>query len=268
MQATRPRRNTRYVVALFIVGAIGTVPIRAGDFYVGASAAADRLNVLYQKVVDNTDSRNFSLNQGQRFRDDASASKLAYNYGFLAGYKVPLSVTGVYVALEGEMLRYGGAATARLEGVGTSAGRNQLGEVWPEDWSFEKKTGYGVTGRVGAGIPFFGTWVGPSVYGLVGVRRLKAGFTSRYTGCPTAEPCTEPSQLLSGTDSFDESFSGWTVGGGLETKVGSLAIRGEVRLTDYSEAGRVIPFDDLFVTVPLELQPDSISFGVTLVWYF
>ena len=50
--------------------------------------------------------------------------------------------------------------------------------------------------------------------------------------------------------------------------MGSLAIRGEVRVTDYSEAGRVIPFDDLFVSVPLELEPDSISFGVTLVWYF
>ena len=268
MQAIPSRHNTQYLVVLLVIGTISALPGRAGDFYVGASASADRLNVLYNKVVDNTDSRNFSLNQGQRFQGEASANKLAYTYGFLAGYKVPLSVTGVYVALEGEMLRHGGLAAGRLSGVGTSAGRNQLGEVWPEDWSFEKETSYGVTGRVGAGIPFFGTWIGPSVYGLAGMRRLKANFTSKYTGCVTAEPCTEPSQLISGSDIFDETFSGWTFGGGVEQKVGSLAIRGEVRFTDYSEAGRVIPFEDLFVSVPLNLQPDSISFGVTLVWYF
>ena len=268
MQATRYVQTPPHLVVLLLIYSATAVPAEGGDFYVGASASADRLNVLYEKVVDNTNPRNFSLNQGQTFRDEASATNLAYNYGFLVGYKVPLSVTGVYVALEGEMLRHGGVAVGRLAGLGTSAGRNQLGEVWPEDWTLEKERSYGLTARAGAGIPFFGTWFGPSLYGLVGVQRLNANFGSKYSGCVTETPCTDPGQFVSGSDSFSEGFTGWTVGGGVEKKLGSLAIRGEVRVTDYSEAGRVIPFDDLFVSVPLELDPDSISFGVTLVWYF
>lgn len=253
---------------MLIICVCGAVPGKGGDIYIGASAAADRLNVLYQKIVDNTDPRNFSLNQGQRLRDEASASEVAYSYGFVAGYKLPLSVTGLYVALEGEMLRHGGVAPGRLAGSGPSAGRNQLGEVWPEQWTFGKDSSYGLTARAGAGIPFIGTWVGPSVYGLFGMRRLKGSFGSRYTGCPTETPCTEPDQFVSGSDSFSESFNGWTVGGGVEKKLGSLAVRGELRFTEYSKTGRVIPFDDLFVSVPLELEPDSISFGITLLWYF
>ena len=268
MEAIRYRTILRYLVVLFLIWTASAVPAVAGDFYVGASASADRLNVLYEKVVDNTNPRNFSPNQGRTFRDEASATNLAYNYGFLVGYKVPLSVTGLYVGLEGEMLRHGGVAAGRLAGLGTSAGRNQLGEVWPEDWTLEKERSYGLTARLGAGIPFFGTWFGPSLYGLVGVQRLNANFGSEYSGCVTETPCTDPDQFVSGSDSFSEGFTGWTFGGGVEKKMGSLAIRGEVRVTDYSEAGRVIPFDDLFVSVPLELEPDSISFGVTLVWYF
>ncbi len=268
MQAAQSRFSPRYLVVLLLILATGSVPAKGGDIYVGASASADRLNVLYEKIVDNTDPRNFSLSQGQQLRAEDSATELTYSYGFLAGYKMPLSVTGLYVALEGDMLRHGGVTLGRLAGSGTSAGRNQLGEVWPEDWSLEKESSYGLTARAGAGIPFIGTWVGPSIYGLVGVRRLKASFGSEYTGCPTETACTEPDQFVSGSDNFSESFSGWTVGGGVEKKLGSLAIRGELRFTDYSKAGRVIPFEDLFVSVPLELDPDSISFGVSLLWYF
>ena len=268
MQAVQYRHCPRYLVVVLLIGTIAAARANGGDIYIGASASADRLNVLYEKVVDNTDPQNFSANQGQRLRDQASASEVAYSYGFVAGYKLPLSVTGLYVALEGEMLRHGGVAPGRLAGSGTSAGRNQLGEVWPEEWTFEKDSSYGLTARAGAGIPFIGTWVGPSVYGLFGVRRLKGSFGSRYTGCPTETVCTEPDEFVSGSDSFSESFNGWTVGGGLEKKLGSLAVRGELRFTEYSKTGRVIPFDDLFVSVPLELEPDSMSFGVTLLWYF
>ena len=268
MEAGKLTQSPRYLVVVLLICTIGPGRADGGDIYIGASASADRLNVLYEKVVDNTDPRNVSPNQGQRLRDEASASEVGYTYGFLAGYKLPLSVTGLYVALEGEMLRHGGVAPGRLTGSGTSVGRNQLGEVWPEQWTFGKDSSYGLTARAGAGIPFIGTWVGPSVYGLFGVRRLKGSFASRYTGCATETRCTEPDQFVSGSDNFSETFSGWTVGGGVEKKLGSLAVRGELRFTEYSKTGRVIPFDDLFVSVPLELEPDSMSFGVTLLWYF
>ena len=218
--------------------------------------------------MDNTNPQNFSRNQGKTLQDEASATKLAYSYGFLAGYKVPLSVTGVYVALEGDTMRHGGVATGRLTGSGTSQGANQLGEVWPEDWTLEKDRSYGLTARLGAGIPFFGTWFGPSVYGLLGVRRLGARFDSTYTGCTTAAACTEPEQFLSGSESFTEGFNGWTVGGGIEKRAGSLAIRAEARVTDYASSERVVDFSDLYFSVPVDLEPDSISIGVSLVWHF
>ncbi len=268
MQAARWTHRPRYVVVLLLVCVFGAIPAEGGDFYVGATAAGDRLNVLYKKVVDSTDPRNFSLNQGEIFRTDDSATELAYRVGLLAGYKVPLSLTGVYVALEGDMSRHGGVTAGRLAGAGTSAGRNQLGEVWPENWTLGNDKSYGLTARLGAGIPFFGTWFGPSAYALVGVRRLQGSFRSEYTGCLTAEPCEDPAEFTSGSDSFGENFNGWTVGGGVEKKLGSFAVRGEVRRTDYRKSGRVVPFDDIFVTVPLELEPDSLSFGVSLLWYF
>ena len=268
MHPTNWRQPVRFFRVLLLACVAGTAPAAGGDFYIGASAAADRLDALYEKVVDNTDPQNFSLNKGQVLRDEASANSLAYSYGFLAGYKLPLSITGIYVALEADMLRHSGTATGRLAGKGTSSGRNQLGEVWPEDWTFDRDRSFGLTARLGAGIPLVGTWFGPSVYGLVGVRRMNAGFRSEYTGCATATPCTDASQYVSGTDSFNENFSGWTFGGGLEQKVGLISIRGEVRVTDYSKTGRVIPFDDLFVSVPLDLQPSSISLGLSAIWYF
>jgi opacity protein-like surface antigen len=262
------RHLVRPLLVLLLICAAGTTPASGGDFYVGAAAAADRLNVLYEKIVDNTDPQNFSLSQGQQLRDEASAAKFTYSYGFLAGYKLPLSVTGVYLALEGDMMRHGGIAVGRLAGTGTAAERNQLGQVWAEDWTFEKDTSYGLTGRLGAGLPLIGTWFGPSIYGLVGMRRLKAGFRTDYTGCVTEMACTEPSQFVSGFDAFDENFSGWTYGGGIEQKFGLISLRGEVRITDYSDAGRVIPFEDLFTVVPLDLQPRSVSFGLAAIFYF
>jgi len=268
MRSMGPGQLLRIAVALLSAYLAGTIPAAGGDFYIGASASADRLNVLYEKVVDNSNPLNTSLNQGRRLRDEASAAKLGYSYGFLAGYKVPLSISGIYVALEAEMLRHGGIAAGRLAGTGTSETRNQLGEVWAEDWTFQKNRTYGLTGRLGVGIPLIGTWFGPSVYGLVGMRRLSGGFESEYTGCPTATPCTEPDQFESGSDTFSESFNGLTIGGGIEQKLGPFSFRGEVRFTDYSKGGRVIPFDDLFVSVPLDVTPESVSIGAMLVWYF
>lgn len=265
------QENTRFppsLLVLLVALAVGSAPALGGELYVGVSAAADRLNVGYQKVVDNTNPQNSSLNQGQIFRDAASGAGFGQSYGFLGGYRLPLSVTGIYVALEGEMLRHGGAASGRLAGVGTSTGRNQLGEAWPENWSLGQDRTYGITARLGAGIPFFGTWFGPSIYALVGIRRLSATFKSGFTGCFQQTPCTSPDQLVAGSEDFSESSRGLTFGGGLEKRFGSLALRGEVRVTDFSEAERVTRFDDLFVTVPITLQPESISLGASLVWYF
>ncbi len=246
----------------------GAAPAEGGDFYVGLTGSGERLGVLYDKTVDNTGPGNMSLNQGQVFRADDSSTKVGYGYGFLAGYRVPLSLTGIFVAAEGDLGYHRGVVLGRLPGLGTSKGRNQLGEVWPEDWSFDKDRSFGFTLRVGAGIPVVGPGLGPSIYGLVGVRRLRAGFKSDYTGCLDPTPCTEAGQFTTGTDRFDENFTGWTTGGGIEKKLGNIALRGEIRYTDYGSASRTIPFSDVGVTVPLSLKASGVSARLGLLFYF
>lgn len=268
MRGISGRSLALYIVVLFLIFAVTGGRAQAGDFYVGASGAVDRLNILYKKAVDSTNPRNITSNRGQTHRSEAEASGFAYNYGFLGGYKEPLSISGIYVAVEGELLRYGGTTQGSLAGSGNSVGNNQAGEVWPENWVVNRRQSYGVTGRVGVGLPLIGRWLGPSVYGLVGFQRLNANFQASYTGCLTATICHDRAEFVTGTDNYDEGFMGRVLGGGVEKKVGNFALRGEVRVTSYSEADRVIPYDDLFISVPKELNPDSVSFGVTLLWYF
>lgn len=268
MRGISGRSLALYIVVLSLIFASTGGRAQAGDFYVGASGSVDHLNILYKKAVDSTNSRNITANRGQIHRSEAEASGFAYNYGFLGGYKEPLSLSGIYLAVEGELLRYGGATQGSLTGSGTSVGRNQAGEAWPENWVVNRRQSYGVTGRIGVGLPLIGRWVGPSVYGLVGFQRLNAKFQASYTGCPSATTCYDRAEFVTGTDNYNEAFTGRILGGGVEKKVGSFALRGEVRVTNYSEAERVTALDDLFISVPKALNPDSVSFGVTLVWYF
>jgi len=158
-----------------------------------------------------------------------------------------------------------GAVQGHFDGAGASESRSQLGENWPEDWSFEKNRSYGLTVRLGAGIP---TGFGLSVYALAGLRRLDATLSADYVGCFSSELCTATEEFTSGTFSYDEGFTGWTTGGGLEKKLWNAAIRGELRYTDYRSAGRVVPYDDLGIKVPIDLEADGIGLLVSLLWYF
>ncbi len=133
---------------------------------------------------------------------------------------------------------------------------------------FDKDRSYGLTVRLSTGIPILGWGSGMSVYALVGLRRFKTGFRTDYTVCLNPEPCTAVDEFTSGTDRFDENFTGWVTGGGLEKRVGSVAIRGELRFTDFGSAGRVIPFDDVGVKVPLSLDPSGVGLRAALLWYF
>ena len=267
MQTIRSRRSNVLgcLAGGLLWGVMGVELAEGGNFYVGVTATGERLKVLYDKTVDNTDPRNMSSHQGQVYRADDSAAKGIYDVGFLAGYRMPLSLTGIYLSSEVDVAYPEGAVRGRIQGAGTSAGRNQLGENWPEDWSFEKDRSYGLTVRLGAGIPIVGTG---SVYGLAGVRLLKAKFRVDYTGCLNPTPCVAASQFTTGRDIVEENFTGWTTGAGLENKLGPAAIRGELRYTDHGSAERVIPFDDVAVRVPIALEAGEVSLRVGLLWYF
>ena len=117
--------------------------------YVGISGAMERLELFYEKTVDNTDPRNTSPSRGQVHRADDTAAGATYGVGFLAGYRLPLGAGGTYLSPEVDLSLHGGAVSGYIEGAGLSEGRNQLGESWPEDWSFEERRSYGLTVRLG-----------------------------------------------------------------------------------------------------------------------
>ena len=106
-----------------------------------------------------------------------------------------------------------------------------------------------------------------SVYALAGVRRLAARFRVDCSGCLSLALCAAD-EFTAGTDIHDEDFIGWTAGAGLEKRLGNAAIRGEVRYTDYESSERVVPYDDLAITVPLRLEADGVGVLVSLLWSF
>ena len=193
----RTGRRRRSVVAVLLVAAIVVLasPARAQErgFYVGVPVAVERLAVRYDKAVDNTDPHNVSPSRGRVFRADASDTGTAGGVGFLAGYRVPFGLSGVYLSGEFDLAVHGGAIQGRLEGAGFSAERTQLGENWPEDWSFAQQKSYGVTVRLGTGVPPGG---GLRLYGLAGVRRLDARFGVDYIGCFNFSLCTAPEEFV------------------------------------------------------------------------
>lgn len=253
--------------------AAGALPLLAGPalaqqggFYVGVPAAVERLDVRYDKAVDNTDSRNMSPSRGEVYRADASATAAAGSVGFAAGYSVPFGMSGVFLSGEVDVAHARGTVEGRLEGAGFSAERMQLGENWPEDWTFETRRSYGFTVRLGSGVP---PGSGLSVYGLAGLRRLDARFGVDYVGCFSFSLCTAAEQFVPAADSYDESFTGWTAGAGVEQRLGgNAALRGELQYTGYGSSDRVIPYDDLAIRVPIALEASGVRFQVSLLWYF
>ena len=257
----------RHVVVLGLAFAVPGL-LQAGDIYVGVHGSVDRLGVLYDKAVANANLATTAPGTAELLQSDASATKFSYTYGFLAGYKFPLSVSGVYLALEGDMARHGGAAAGRIVAEGAQAADSELGELLSEEWTLQSDRSFGLTARAGAGIPFFGTWFGPSVYVLAGARRLSGSFSTAYRGCFQQSSCSDTSAVSTVTEGFDAGFNGWTLGGGLETKMGMLSVRAEVRLTEFAPADGGVTFSQAITDTPVSLQPDSLSFGLGLVWYF
>ena len=243
----------------------GTALAQEQGFYVGVPVTVERLNVLYDKAVDNTDPRNVSPSRGQVYRAESSAAGATGGAGFLAGYRVPFGASGVHLSGEFDLIVHGGAVRGRLEGAGFSPERIQLGENWPEDWTFKQERSYGFTVRVGGAVP---RGSGLSLYALAGLRRLDANFSVDYIGCYSYALCTED-QLTPAADSYEENLTGWTAGGGVERRFGgNVGIRGELRYTNYGSAERVIPYDDLAIRVPLAVNADGVGVQLGLLWYF
>lgn len=159
----------------------GTAFAEDRRFYVGVTVPVERLDTSYKKTVDNTHPSNRvpEPRRGMVFHDGDSDDTFAYGIGLLAGYRLPLTESGFYLSGEVDLAFHGGKAKGQLRGVGTSAGRNQPGESWPDRWSFEKDRSYGFTLKLGGSPGVLRSW-DTSIYALGGIRLIQAQFTNHY----------------------------------------------------------------------------------------
>ena len=240
-----------------------------GRFYVGMTVPIENLGASFKKTVDNTAPNTLvpEPRRGKVFHDKDSANTFAYGIGLLAGYRLPLTASGLYISGEADIAFHGGEADGQLKGVGTSQGRNQLGESWPDRWSFEKDRSYGFTLKLGGSPGRLRSW-GASLYALGGIRLVEAQFTNRFNGCMSPTPCSR-GEFTSGTDIRERDFLAWTSGIGVEKMLGErLALRAETRYTHYESDRFTTVFDDLGVTVPSGVDAHEASALLSVAWYF
>jgi len=240
---------------------------RDGQFYFGITTAAEWLDTSYDKTVDNTDPSNDLPNKGNIYHDKDSTDGWVYGFGILAGYRMPIGQSGVFISGEIDAATHNSKVEGRLNGEGTSEGRNQLGENWPENWNFQKNQSYGLTLKLG-GSPEFLQLYEADLYAIAGVRLLQTEFNANYTGCEVPTPCTSADDFTSGTLSQDQDFIAWTGGVGLEKIIGEkLAIRGEIRYTIYEKENWVTLFNEEKIRVPAEIDNNEGSLSLSLIWY-
>ena len=251
--------------------AFGTALADSGRFYLGITGTPEWLDTSYSKTVDNTSRLNMTSQSGKVNRDRGSADGTGYGFGLLGGYRWPLLDRGrLFLDSEFDIAFHGESSRGRLKGVGESEGRNQMGESWPDDWSFAKNFSYGLTFKLGTKPQFLQTMIGDSnVYALAGVRRVATRFRGRFHGCFTSEWC-RPDEFTSGATTHNENFTAWTSGAGLEKMFGSrLGLRGEVRYTGYlAEDWVSFNLKDEGVFVPVRVDNDEVNLSLTLAWYF
>ena len=135
--------------AAALVAAVCAAPTLAQDrdgLYVGVVASAAFYDVDYRKGVDSRDPNNTSANAGRILFSSNSADQTTWDAGVLVGVRLGRSP---FLDIEADLVTHRGTASGRLPGEGPSPGNDQLGEVWPEDWSQAKDRSYGLTLRVG-----------------------------------------------------------------------------------------------------------------------
>lgn len=250
-----------------LLGFTGTSLARSGQFYFGITATGEWLETSYDKTVDNTDPSNDLPRKGEIYRGKDSIDGTAYGAGILAGYRVLIGEGNFFISSEIDAALHGDKVEGTFSGAGTSEGRNQLGENWPERWSFEKKRSYGLTLRLGGSPELLQTYK-TNLYAAAGVRLVQTKFNADYTGCPVPTPCTSPDDFESGTLSRDPNLTAWTGGMGLEKMIGEkLAVRSEIRYTIYEKENWVSFANERKIRVPAEIDTNETSLSISLIWY-
>ncbi len=125
-RATEPIRWKHNPLGAVTVAILLTVPgtlARTGaafaegrGFYIGIAVPVEYLDASFQKIVDNTapDTRVPEPRRGRVFQDEDSANTPVYGIGLRAGYRLPLSESGLYLGGEVDI------ALAQRHGGGTA----------------------------------------------------------------------------------------------------------------------------------------------------
>ena len=230
--------------------------------YAGVAGIASQLSASLDKRVDTCapDTLVPEPRRGRLLHDPASGTIVSYGAGLLAGYRHPVVGNTPCLAVEADLAFDNEAVDSQFQGIGESAGRNQPGESWPDRWMYDSDRNVGVSVRLGFS-------AGPlrarnaSCYALAGLRRIDGTFSTRFNGCLSPTPCSsgaDTPNFVSGTDSRDLDFQGSLFGFGFERRVRQrVAVRLELRHTQYDDQGRVAPFGDVGVTVPAHLSASA-----------
>lgn len=240
---------------------------RSVGFHFGVVVPVERVGNDFGKTVDNTDPNTLVLppRRGTRVRDESSASAWRAGAGVSAGYRLPLGGSAYYAGGKVDAAVYFGTVDGQLAGVGESPGRNLLGEVWPDRWTFDRKRSYGFTLEIG-GSPGSLAAMNTRLYLLGGIRLVQAELTNHFHGCMSPAGCG-PSDFASGMDTRDLNHQAFTFGLGMEKGLGGrLALRVEARHTPYCNEQWTANFPEVRVTVPTVLDAGETGLAVGLAW--
>ena len=242
-------------------------PAPRRGFFLRLALPTGSLGATMHKTVDNTAPNTLvpDPRRGKVYHDEVSGSALSVGIGGTAGYRVPLSRD--FWFLEGDVgfALHRGKTIAQFAGAGTSSDRRQLGESWPDNWTFGKQVSYGATVRLG-GSPEGLRARGGSLYFLAGVYFADMQFTSHYLGCFSPEPCLEYS---GGTEVRDSDSVIWISGLGIERRLSErVSFRAEVNYSRHDREEWTTPFDDVGVTVRSSMGASELGLTMGLVRWF
>ena len=267
----KPGSRSMMIVIAVMVGVSEIAVAQNNSFYAGTFVGTEHVNFEHAKTVDNTDVPANYLQRGNIYSTSASASESGFSTGFLVGYRLDLDPSNTFdIGLEIDVQFHGGAANGMFPGDGQSNSRTQYGEAWPDEWSVKRNNSYGAALMFRVSPAFMVSLLGTDtgIYILGRVRRLDADLTVNYNGCFNPLELCKLGEFDSGSDSHDETFYTFTVGGGIEKMIGDrLGIRGELHHTQYGKE-EWEAFSGEEARVPISLDGSETGFSVKAILYF
>lgn len=262
-----------YALAFFLTITTLNLSAQERNLYFGTAIAVSDVEAAIKKTIDNTDPDALvpELRKGQKFTDRDNSNTTGFGLGLLVGYRIPISYNETFLSIEVDLAVDLSDNEGQFTGVGTSTGRNQVGESWPDSWGINGDRNHGVALKI-SHKPEFLRVVDMTFYVLAGVREYRGELLYRYLGCLSIEPCSDADDtpdFETGSYERDIQVDGWMAGLGLGRELaGKTVIRIEARYTQYEESQWEDYFEDLKIRVPAGLDTQNLGVGLTLTRYF